>query len=81
MYRSREMSGRALVPFVMINEVPHTVLSLLKGLPDSTSLCIRQNNIHGTLLQDDRSGVFLSISKSLSFPSQAVGGCSQYFEQ
>uniref|UniRef100_A0A8C2TDP2 tRNA (32-2'-O)-methyltransferase regulator THADA n=1 Tax=Coturnix japonica TaxID=93934 RepID=A0A8C2TDP2_COTJA len=50
-YRSREMSGRALVPFVMINEVPHTVLSLLKGLPDSTSLCIRQNNIHGTLLQ------------------------------
>ncbi|XP_065591764.1 tRNA (32-2'-O)-methyltransferase regulator THADA-like [Cyrtonyx montezumae] len=50
-YRSREMSGRALVPFVMINEVPHTVLSLLKGLPDSTSLCIRQNSIHGTLLQ------------------------------
>lgn len=45
------MSGRALVPFVMINEVPHTVLSLLKGLPDSASLCIRQNNIHGTLLQ------------------------------
>lgn len=34
-----------------------------------------------SLLQDDRSGVFLSISKSLSFPSQAVGGCSQYFEQ
>uniref|UniRef100_A0A8C3LQU0 tRNA (32-2'-O)-methyltransferase regulator THADA n=1 Tax=Chrysolophus pictus TaxID=9089 RepID=A0A8C3LQU0_CHRPC len=50
-YRSREMSGRALVPFVMINEVPHTVMSLLKGLPDSTSLCIRQNSIHGTLLQ------------------------------
>ncbi|XP_075352416.1 tRNA (32-2'-O)-methyltransferase regulator THADA isoform X2 [Mycteria americana] len=50
-YRSREMSGRALVPFVMVNEVPHTVLSLLKGLPDSTSPCIRQNNIHGTLLQ------------------------------
>ncbi|NXY42990.1 THADA protein, partial [Ceuthmochares aereus] len=50
-YRSREMSGRALVPFVMVNEVPHTVLSLLEGLPDSTSPCIRQNNIHGTLLQ------------------------------
>ncbi|XP_021248187.1 thyroid adenoma-associated protein isoform X2 [Numida meleagris] len=50
-YRSREMSGRALVPFVMVNEVPHTVQSLLKGLPASTSLCIRQNNIHGTLLQ------------------------------
>ncbi|KAM6367900.1 LOW QUALITY PROTEIN: tRNA (32-2'-O)-methyltransferase regulator THADA [Alca torda] len=50
-YRSREMSGRALVPFVMVNEVPQTVLSLLEGLPDSTSPCIRQNNIHGTLLQ------------------------------
>ncbi|KAM6085586.1 tRNA (32-2'-O)-methyltransferase regulator THADA [Theristicus caerulescens] len=50
-YRSREMSGRALVPFVMVNEVPCTVLPLLEGLPDSTSPCIRQNNIHGTLLQ------------------------------
>ncbi|NXC68694.1 THADA protein, partial [Anhinga anhinga] len=50
-YRSREMSGRALVPFVTVNEVPHTVLSLLEGLPDSTSPCIRQNIIHGTLLQ------------------------------
>ncbi|XP_064914350.1 tRNA (32-2'-O)-methyltransferase regulator THADA isoform X1 [Columba livia] len=50
-YRSREMSGRALVPFVMVNEVPHTVLSLLEGLPDPTSPCIRQNYIHGTLLQ------------------------------
>ncbi|XP_074022416.1 tRNA (32-2'-O)-methyltransferase regulator THADA [Numenius arquata] len=50
-YRSREMSGRALVPFVMVNEVPRTVLSLLEGLPDSTSPWIRQNNIHGTLLQ------------------------------
>ncbi|NXA13243.1 THADA protein, partial [Sapayoa aenigma] len=50
-YRCREMSGRALVPFVMVNEVPRTVLSLLEGLPDSTSRCIRQNSIHGTLLQ------------------------------
>ncbi|KAK2535660.1 Thada [Columba guinea] len=50
-YRSREMSGRALVPFVMVNEVPHTVLSLLEGLPDPTSPCVRQNYIHGTLLQ------------------------------
>ncbi|XP_074435677.1 tRNA (32-2'-O)-methyltransferase regulator THADA isoform X4 [Larus michahellis] len=50
-YRSREMSGRALVPFVMVNEVPQTVLCLLEGLPDFTSPCIRQNNIHGTLLQ------------------------------
>ncbi|NXK30820.1 THADA protein, partial [Piprites chloris] len=50
-YRCREMSGRALVPFVMVNEVPRTVLSLLEGLPNSTSHCIRQNSIHGTLLQ------------------------------
>ncbi|XP_071433610.1 tRNA (32-2'-O)-methyltransferase regulator THADA [Pithys albifrons albifrons] len=50
-YRCREMSGRALVPFVMVNEVPQTVLSLLQGLPDPTSPCIRQNSIHGTLLQ------------------------------
>ncbi|XP_064504430.1 tRNA (32-2'-O)-methyltransferase regulator THADA isoform X1 [Pseudopipra pipra] len=50
-YRCREMSGQALVPFVMVNEVPHTVLSLLEGLPNSTSHCIRQNSIHGTLLQ------------------------------
>ncbi|XP_068014938.1 tRNA (32-2'-O)-methyltransferase regulator THADA isoform X2 [Melanerpes formicivorus] len=50
-YHSREMSGRALVPFVMVHEIPHTVLSLLEGLPDSTSPGIRQNNIHGTLLQ------------------------------
>lgn len=34
-----------------------------------------------SLLQDDRSRVFLSISKPLSFPSQAIGACSQYFEQ
>ncbi|XP_062427881.1 tRNA (32-2'-O)-methyltransferase regulator THADA isoform X2 [Rhea pennata] len=50
-YRSREMSGQALVPFVMVNEVPQTAVSLLKGLPDCTSPCIRQNAIHGTLLQ------------------------------
>ncbi|NXN98183.1 THADA protein, partial [Rhinopomastus cyanomelas] len=50
-YRSREMSGRALVPFVMVNEVPRTVMFLLKELPDSTTPCIRHNSIHGTLLQ------------------------------
>lgn len=61
MYRSREMSGRALVPFVMVNEVPHTVLSLLEGLPDSTSPCIRQNNIHGTLLQVSFWGLFFVL--------------------
>ncbi|NXA35436.1 THADA protein, partial [Eudromia elegans] len=50
-YRSRVMSGRALVPFIMVNEIPQTVMSLLKGLPDYTSPCIRQNAVHGTLLQ------------------------------
>ncbi|NWJ00376.1 THADA protein, partial [Crypturellus undulatus] len=50
-YRSREMSGRALVPFIMVNEVAQTILSLLKGLPDCTSPGIRQNAVHGTLLQ------------------------------
>ncbi|XP_019371913.1 PREDICTED: thyroid adenoma-associated protein isoform X1 [Gavialis gangeticus] len=50
-YRSREMAGRALVPFVMVNQIPSIVLSLLAGLPDYTSPHIRQNPIHGTLLQ------------------------------
>ncbi|XP_015477039.1 thyroid adenoma-associated protein isoform X2 [Parus major] len=50
-YRCREMSGRALVPFVMANEVPHTVLALLRGLPDSATHGMRQNSVHGTLLQ------------------------------
>ncbi|NWX83161.1 THADA protein, partial [Nothoprocta pentlandii] len=51
MYRSREMSGRALVPFVTVNEVPQTALSLLAALPDCTSPRVRQNAVHGTLLQ------------------------------
>ncbi|XP_032630941.1 tRNA (32-2'-O)-methyltransferase regulator THADA isoform X1 [Chelonoidis abingdonii] len=50
-YRSREMAGRALVPFVMINQIPHTVQSLLAGLPECTNPCIRQNSVHGMLLQ------------------------------
>lgn len=50
-YRCREMSGRALVPFVMANEVPHTLLALLRGLPDPATHCMRQNSVHGTLLQ------------------------------
>ncbi|XP_048152089.1 thyroid adenoma-associated protein isoform X1 [Corvus hawaiiensis] len=50
-YRCREMSGRALVPFVMANEVPRTVLALLQGLPEPATHCMRQNTVHGTLLQ------------------------------
>ncbi|XP_025029954.1 thyroid adenoma-associated protein homolog, partial [Python bivittatus] len=50
-YRSRELAGRALVPFVMLNLVPQTVSSLLAGLPDCTDPYVRQNAVHGTLLQ------------------------------
>nr|XP_056709358.1 thyroid adenoma-associated protein [Euleptes europaea] len=50
-YRSREMAGRALVPFIMTNQVPQTVKSLLADLPDCTHPCVRQNAVHGTLIQ------------------------------
>ncbi|XP_006839467.1 PREDICTED: thyroid adenoma-associated protein [Chrysochloris asiatica] len=50
-YRSREMAARALVPFVMIDQIPNTIRTLLARLPDCTDQCFRQNHIHGTLLQ------------------------------
>lgn len=50
-YRSREMAARALVPFVMTDEIPDTIRTLLARLPDCTDQCFRQNHIHGTLLQ------------------------------
>ncbi|XP_061481363.1 tRNA (32-2'-O)-methyltransferase regulator THADA isoform X2 [Rhineura floridana] len=50
-YRSRELAGRALVPFIMLNQVPQTVSSLLAELPDCNDPIVRQNAIHGTLLQ------------------------------
>ncbi|XP_054423219.1 tRNA (32-2'-O)-methyltransferase regulator THADA [Pteronotus mesoamericanus] len=50
-YRSREMAARALVPFVMIDEIPDTIQTLLGKLPNCTDQCFRQNHIHGTLLQ------------------------------
>ncbi|XP_014738632.1 PREDICTED: thyroid adenoma-associated protein isoform X1 [Sturnus vulgaris] len=50
-YRCREMCGRALVPFVMANEAAHTVLALLRRLPDSATPGVRHNSVHGTLLQ------------------------------
>ncbi|KAM5292637.1 tRNA (32-2'-O)-methyltransferase regulator THADA-like [Ctenodactylus gundi] len=50
-YRSREMAARALVPFVMADQVPSTIQTLLATLPKSTDQCFRQNHIHGTLLQ------------------------------
>ncbi|XP_042330364.1 thyroid adenoma-associated protein isoform X2 [Sceloporus undulatus] len=50
-YRSRELAARALVPFIMKNLVPQTVTSLLTELPDFTDPYVRQNAVHGTLLQ------------------------------
>ncbi|XP_052042448.1 thyroid adenoma-associated protein isoform X2 [Apodemus sylvaticus] len=50
-YRSREMAARALVPFIMIDQIPSTLHALLNSLPNSTDQCFRQNHIHGTLLQ------------------------------
>nr|XP_036846718.1 thyroid adenoma-associated protein isoform X3 [Manis javanica] len=50
-YRSREMAARALVPFLLIDEIPNTVRTLLAELPNCTDQRFRQNHIHGTLLQ------------------------------
>ncbi|XP_064428626.1 tRNA (32-2'-O)-methyltransferase regulator THADA isoform X7 [Mirounga angustirostris] len=50
-YRSRVMAARALVPFVMVDEIPTTIRTLLAKLPNCTDQCFRQNHIHGTLLQ------------------------------
>ncbi|XP_063299969.1 tRNA (32-2'-O)-methyltransferase regulator THADA [Pelobates fuscus] len=50
-YRSREMAARALVPFVLMHDIPKTVMNLLKDLPDSSSQDVKQNRVHGTLLQ------------------------------
>ncbi|XP_047377832.1 thyroid adenoma-associated protein isoform X2 [Sciurus carolinensis] len=50
-YRSREMAARALVPFVMLDQMPNTIRTLLATLPNRTDQCFRQNHIHGMLLQ------------------------------
>ncbi|XP_040906443.1 thyroid adenoma-associated protein [Toxotes jaculatrix] len=50
-YRTREMAARALVPFVLVTQVPSTVLSLLQDLPPEPGPRIQHNHIHGTLLQ------------------------------
>ncbi|MED6266285.1 hypothetical protein CHARACLAT_000521, partial [Characodon lateralis] len=50
-YRTREMSARALVPFVLVTQVPSTVQSLLQELPPEPGPKIQHNHIHGTLLQ------------------------------
>lgn len=50
-YRTREMAARALVPFVLLTQVPSTVCSLLQELPTYPGPHIQHNHIHGTLLQ------------------------------
>ncbi|EMP42588.1 Thyroid adenoma-associated protein like protein [Chelonia mydas] len=75
-YRSREMAGRALVPFVMINQIPHTVQSLLAGLPECTNPCIRQNSVHGLLLQVEKPPLLLRCLQSWAAgEQQLLAGC------
>ncbi|XP_053476778.1 thyroid adenoma-associated protein [Ictalurus furcatus] len=50
-YRIREMAARALVPFVLVTDVPSTIRTLLEDLPVKAGPGIQQNHIHGTLLQ------------------------------
>lgn len=50
-YRTREMASRALVPFVLVTQVPSTVHALLQELPAEPGPKIQHNHIHGTLLQ------------------------------
>ncbi|XP_036403279.1 thyroid adenoma-associated protein [Megalops cyprinoides] len=50
-YRTREMAARALVPFVLVTQVPATVRALLESLPLGPGPGTQQNHIHGTLLQ------------------------------
>ncbi|XP_077341799.1 tRNA (32-2'-O)-methyltransferase regulator THADA isoform X1 [Lithobates pipiens] len=50
-YRSREMAARALVPFLMTDDIPCTTVELIRSLPDSDSHLVQQNRNHGVLLQ------------------------------
>uniref|UniRef100_A0A8C1F6H6 tRNA (32-2'-O)-methyltransferase regulator THADA n=1 Tax=Cyprinus carpio carpio TaxID=630221 RepID=A0A8C1F6H6_CYPCA len=50
-YRTREMAARALVPFVLVTQVPSTIHTLLEELPQEPGPGLQQNHIHGTLLQ------------------------------
>uniref|UniRef100_A0A8C3AY65 tRNA (32-2'-O)-methyltransferase regulator THADA n=1 Tax=Cyclopterus lumpus TaxID=8103 RepID=A0A8C3AY65_CYCLU len=50
-YRTREMAARALVPFVLVTQVPSTVHALLQELPAQPGPEIQHNHLHGTLLQ------------------------------
>lgn len=50
-YRTREMAARALVPFVLVTQVPSTVCMLLQELPAEPGPNVQHNYVHGTLLQ------------------------------
>ncbi|RXN24870.1 thyroid adenoma-associated [Labeo rohita] len=50
-YRTREMAARALVPFVLVTQIPSTIQDLLEELPQEPGPGLQQNHIHGTLLQ------------------------------
>ncbi|XP_029306193.1 thyroid adenoma-associated protein [Cottoperca gobio] len=50
-YRTREMAARALVPFVLVTQVPSTVHTLLQELPAEPGPTVQHNHVHGTLLQ------------------------------
>ncbi|XP_043991776.1 thyroid adenoma-associated protein isoform X2 [Gambusia affinis] len=50
-YRTREMAARALVPFVLVTQIPSTVRTLLQELPPEPGPGVQQNHIHGALLQ------------------------------
>uniref|UniRef100_A0A8D3AXT7 tRNA (32-2'-O)-methyltransferase regulator THADA n=1 Tax=Scophthalmus maximus TaxID=52904 RepID=A0A8D3AXT7_SCOMX len=50
-YRTREMAARALVPFVLVTQVPSIVVTLLQELPPEPGPRFQHNHIHGTLLQ------------------------------
>lgn len=45
------MAARALVPFVMVTQVPSTIQTLLEDLPLEAGPRTQQNHIHGILLQ------------------------------
>uniref|UniRef100_A0A8C7FIP1 tRNA (32-2'-O)-methyltransferase regulator THADA n=1 Tax=Oncorhynchus kisutch TaxID=8019 RepID=A0A8C7FIP1_ONCKI len=50
-YRTREMAARALVPFVMVTQVPSTIQTLLEDLPLEAGPRTQQNHIHGILCE------------------------------
>lgn len=68
------MAARALVPFVLVTQVPSTVHTLLQELPPEPGPTIQHNHIHGTLLQvcthahisvDQRTHIYITYAITL----------------